>query len=69
MRAALSHLNREEAQRRLFVAISLSFHGLADVCRVHAAPDIAAALTERDALFKQLALAVETLLSAPAIEA
>jgi len=67
MHAALSHLKPAEAQRRLFLTVSMTFHGLADICRVaeseHAAPNLA----RRGALFRQLALSVEAFLAAPAL--
>ncbi len=65
---ALAHLGKAEAQRRLFIVVGITFHSLADICRVHAAADKAPALADREALFEQLALGIEALLRAPASE-
>lgn len=68
MRDALAHLDRDEARRRLFLVVSMTFHSLADICRASEAPDTDTALADSPALFAQVALAVESLLSAPALE-
>lgn len=62
---ALAHLNNAEAQRRMFLCVSITFHGLADACRAFEAPDSGSALKQREALFEQVAVAVESLLAAP----
>jgi AcrR family transcriptional regulator len=68
MRSALDHLKPAEAQRRLFLAISFTFHGIADICRACERDDMASVLQNRKAMFAQAVLAVETLLSAPALD-
>ena len=69
MSEAIAHLPPAEAQRRLFLAVSITFHGMADACRAHESADANANLRERPALFEQVALAVEALIDAPALEA
>jgi AcrR family transcriptional regulator len=66
MRDAVAHLSQEEAQQRLFLTLSITFHGLADVCRAAESKNIAATLSDQKPLFDQVALAVEALLAAPA---
>lgn len=58
---ALTHLAPEEIQRRLFLTVSLTFHGLADIIR--ASDDVS--LEHRALMFGQVTLAVESLLAAP----
>ncbi len=67
MGAALSHLGSAEAKRRIFLTVSMTFHGLADICRAADSVDVSPTLARRDPLFQQLALSVEALLSAPAL--
>ncbi len=68
MRRAVAHLKPAEAQRRLFLAISFTFHGIADVCRACERDDVSGVLRNRRAMFEQAVLAVETLLAAPALD-
>jgi len=68
LRRALSHLKPAEAQRRMFLTVSITFHGIADVCRASAASDSSRGLKQRSAMFQQVTLAVESLLAAPALE-
>jgi AcrR family transcriptional regulator len=68
MRSAVDHLSREEAQRRLFLTLSMTFHGLADACGAAEAADSSATLRDRGAMLEQVSLAVEALLAAPALE-
>jgi AcrR family transcriptional regulator len=63
---AVAHLPAEEAQQRLFLTLSITFHGLADVCRAVESQDVAPTLSKQRPLFEQVALAVEALLNAPA---
>lgn len=63
---AVAHLKSAEAQRRMFLCVSMTFHGLADACRAHEAPGTHNALKQREAMFEQVAVAVEGLLAAPA---
>ena len=67
MRLALGHLKPSEAQQRLFLAISFTFHGIADICRAAERSDTARVLQNRDAMFGQAVLAVEMMLAAPAL--
>ena len=62
---AVAHLKGAEAQRRMFLCVSITFHGLADACRASEAPGTHTALKQRDAMFEQVAVAVESLLAAP----
>lgn len=63
---AVSHLGRTESQRRLFLAISITFHSIADICRASEATGTSRTLQNRAAMFEQVALAIEGLLAAPA---
>lgn len=65
---ATAHLQPAEAQRRLFLMISITFHGIADACRASEADDSTPVLMQRAPMITQVALAVEALLSAPALE-
>lgn len=67
MSQAIAHLKPAEAQRRLFLSVSITFHGMADGCRAFEAQDTASILKQRPAMFEQVALAVESLLAAPAL--
>jgi AcrR family transcriptional regulator len=66
MSQALSHLGADESQQRLFLAVSITFHTLADICRASEAEDTAPALQRRAELFDQLVGSIAALLSAPA---
>lgn len=68
MRNAVSHLTPAEAKRRMFLTVSITFHSIADVCRASDTRDTSTTLKQRDPLFEQVALAVESLLAAPALE-
>ena len=68
MRSAVAHLPTEEAQRRLFLTLGMTFHGLADACRAAEAADSSATLRDRGAMLELVCLAVETLLAAPSLE-
>ena len=65
MRKALAHLEPAEAKRRIFLAVSFTFHGIADICRAAERKDTNRVLQNRPALFEQTVLAVEMLFSAP----
>ena len=67
-RQALSHLRPAEIKRRLFLTISMTFHGIADICRAGELSDSSTTLRQRSQMFEQLTLAVESLLAAPARE-
>jgi AcrR family transcriptional regulator len=67
MTQAIKHLQQAEAQRRLFLSVSITFHGMADACRAFEATDTSNTLKQRPAMFEQVALAVESLLAAPAL--
>ena len=66
MKDAMAHLTPSEARQRMFLATSLTFHGIADVCR--ACGDTPAAMRDRAAMFAQLINAVNAILAAPATE-
>ena len=68
MRDAAAHLRPAEARRRLFLGVSITFHGLADICRAREAQDVTPALEQSARLMEQVALAIESLLAAPALE-
>ena len=69
IREAVAHLSPDEAQQRLFLTLSITFHGLADVCRATDSNTVATSLSKQSALFNQVALAVEALLAAPTSQA
>lgn len=66
MRRAFSHLPAAEAQRRLFLVVSITFHSIADICRAEEIESTAAVLKNKQAMFEQLVSGVEALISAPA---
>jgi AcrR family transcriptional regulator len=68
MREAMAHLKPAEIQRRLFVVLSITFHGIADVCRAVRGDQAGRVLRNRDAMLAQVALSIERLLEAPSIE-
>lgn len=63
-RHALSHLRATEIRRRMFLTISMTFHGIADICRASEADNSSASLRTRRKMFDQVTLAVELLLAA-----
>lgn len=65
MTNALAHLSPEEARQRLFLAVSITFHGIADTCQAFAA-DTTASEVRRNGMLDQVAGAITALLSAPA---
>lgn len=65
MTEALSHLGKAEAQRRVFLVVSITFHSIADICRAADAPDASTPLKQRDAMFEQLVGVITDLLAAP----
>jgi AcrR family transcriptional regulator len=67
MSAAVAHLRPAEAKRRIFLTVSITFHGIADVCRAGENSDTSATLRQQAPMFEQVTLAVESLLGAPAI--
>ncbi len=68
MREAMAHLTPAETRRRLFVVLSITFHGIADVCRAMRYKQASRDLRDRDAMLAQVALSIERLLDAPYIE-
>ena len=68
MRKAVSHLRPAEAQRRMFLTVSITFHGIADACRASETRGTSPTLKKRAALFEQVILAIEALLAAPGLE-
>ncbi len=67
MNEALGHVAEHEARQRRFLTVLITFHGLADSCRAAEAAATGQNVDYRWELFEQVALAVEALLSAPAI--
>ena len=67
-RQALSHLHAKEIRRRMFLTISMTFHGIADICRATEADNSSATLRTRRRMFGQVILAVESLLQAEPLE-
>ena len=65
MNKALAHLSPEEARQRLFLVVSITFHGIADICRAFSA-DTPASEARRNDMLDQVAGAIAALLSAPA---
>ena len=68
MREAMAHLKPAETRRRLFAVLSITFHGIADVCRAVRSKQTDRVLRDRSTLLAQIALSIERLLDAPAIE-
>lgn len=68
LQRALSHLQPAEIRRRLFLTVSLTFHGLADVMRASDAKNSSDTLKHRALMFDQITLAVESLLAAPPMQ-
>ena len=62
---ALENLPAQEAQRRVFLTVSITFHSIADVCRSTEGLSQAAGKRQRAELFEQVILAIESLLAAP----
>lgn len=61
----LAHLEPAEIRRRLFLTVSLTFHGLADIIRT---TENGYSDKHRRMMFRQIILAVESLLAAPPLE-
>jgi AcrR family transcriptional regulator len=62
VKRALAHVGPAETRRRLFLTVSLTFHGLADIIRSTEANK------SRALMFEQIILAVEFLLAAPPLK-
>ncbi|MEM9254959.1 MAG: TetR/AcrR family transcriptional regulator [Pseudomonadota bacterium] len=67
MSGAAAHLQPTEAQRRYFLIVSMTFHCLADACRAAETEGVSPTLRQREAVFEQLMLAIESLLAAPPV--
>lgn len=65
---AVSHLHSVEAQRRLFLIVSITFHGIADIVRAAATGTKDSIFQDRTQMFEQVVNAIESILSAPARE-
>jgi AcrR family transcriptional regulator len=65
---AVSHLHPVEAQRRLFLIVSITFHSIADIVRAAATGTENSIFQDRAQMFEQVVNAIESLLSAPARE-
>lgn len=68
VRRSISHLKPPEAQRRLFLAVSITFHSIADTCRAGEKASTSRYLQNRAALLQQIILAIKALLAAPPVE-
>jgi AcrR family transcriptional regulator len=64
---AFSHLHPVEAQRRLFLVVSITFHAIADISRAQERSNTAPVLKNHDAMFDQLVSAIAALIGAPAV--
>ena len=65
MVAAIAHLSPEEAQRRLFLVITLTFRGVGDICKAVESRPEEEMRAARDGLLAELLLSVESILAAP----
>jgi AcrR family transcriptional regulator len=65
---AVSHLGPVEAQRRMFLIVSITFHSIADICRAAATGTEASTLHNRPAMFEQVVNTLEAMIAAPARE-
>ena len=61
METALAHLTPAEARRRLFLVVTINFHGVADVCRAFEGNT-----RQRNAMLEQVICSLCALLEAPA---
>lgn len=64
MNEAMGHLSAEEARQRLFLVVSITFHGIADICRAFDGTNVRSR-KQRDNMLDQVAVAISALLSAP----
>ena len=64
MNRALQHLTEAEARQRLFLVVSITFHGIADICRAFTAGN-SDSQRRREAMLDQVAGAIAALLEAP----
>ncbi len=67
MNSALEHLPAIEAKRRIFLAVSIAFHSIADIYRASAVKDAANYLTSHDKMVAQVVCSIDALFSAPPI--
>lgn len=65
---ALHHLPRPEAQRRMFLVVSITFHSIADILRAATTSSDQSVLRDRQAMFDQIVSAIASLIAAPARE-
>lgn len=65
MGEAMAHLGEAEQRRRLFLAVSITFHTIADTCRAFDGAD-ASGTRKRKLMLDQVVGAISALLSAPA---
>ncbi len=64
MNAAMNHLSKAEARQRLFLVVSITFHGIADICRAFDGDNVSSKKA-RDDMLEQVTIAISALLSAP----
>lgn len=65
MVAAIAHLSPAEAQRRLFLVVTLTFRGVGDICKAVESRPEEEMRSARDGLLAELLLSVESILAAP----
>ena len=63
---AVSHLGGLEVQRRMFLIVSITFHGIADICRAGETGTEESVLHDRPAMFEQVVGTLEALMASPA---
>ncbi len=62
---ALDALGSQEARRRIFLAVRITFNGIADICRAAAEPGSPAYIRDQRKMVEQLTITIESLFSAP----
>lgn len=65
MSEAMSHLGKAEQRQRLFLAVSITFHSIADICRAFDGAD-SGGKRQRNLMLDQVVCAISALLAAPA---
>ncbi|MBB3048267.1 AcrR family transcriptional regulator [Litorivivens lipolytica] len=65
---AMTHLSRAEQEQRIFLAVNITFHGIADIYRASAQDKSNKRKRPDAAMFEQLVCALESFLAAPAIK-
>ena len=65
---AIAHLSQDEAQRRLFLVVTLTFRGVGDICKAVESRPEQDMPTARDGLLSELQYSVESILAAPSTD-